>query len=100
MSDDLDNTLRKALRPVDPGEDFTARVLARADATDGFGRPELRHDLQVPGMRRNDGAEPLSRLDHCTDLDGRDDPPRQRPRAAAGDSRLVRQGLSRPSVIY
>ncbi len=34
MSDDLDNTLRKALRPVDPGEDFTARVLARV-AADG-----------------------------------------------------------------
>ena len=32
MSDDLDNTLRKALRPVDPGEDFTARVLARVAA--------------------------------------------------------------------
>ena len=30
MNEDLDNTLRKALRPVDPGEEFTARVLARA----------------------------------------------------------------------
>lgn len=30
MNDDLDNKLRKALRPVDPGEEFTARVLARA----------------------------------------------------------------------
>jgi len=32
MSEDLDNTLRKALRRVDPGEDFTARVLARVAA--------------------------------------------------------------------
>ena len=30
MNDDLDDKLRKALRPVDPGEEFTARVLARA----------------------------------------------------------------------
>ena len=30
MNEDLDNKLRKALRPVDPGEEFTARVLARA----------------------------------------------------------------------
>jgi hypothetical protein len=29
MSEDLENTLRKALRPIDPGEEFTARVLAR-----------------------------------------------------------------------
>jgi negative regulator of sigma E activity len=32
MSDDLDNSLRKALRPIDPGEAFTARVLARVAA--------------------------------------------------------------------
>ena len=29
MSNDLEDRLRQALRPVDPGEDFTARVLAR-----------------------------------------------------------------------
>ena len=29
MSEDLENQLRNALRPVDPGEGFTARVLAR-----------------------------------------------------------------------
>jgi hypothetical protein len=29
MSNDLDNDLRAALRPVDPGEKFTQRVLAR-----------------------------------------------------------------------
>ena len=32
MNEDLDDTLRKALRPVDPGEDFTARVMARVAA--------------------------------------------------------------------
>jgi negative regulator of sigma E activity len=32
MNEHLDDKLRKALRPVDPGEDFTARVLARVDA--------------------------------------------------------------------
>ncbi len=32
MNEDLDDKLRKALRPVDPGEDFTARVVARAAA--------------------------------------------------------------------
>lgn len=37
MSEDFDNTLRKALRPVDPGEDFTARVLARVAAEGGAG---------------------------------------------------------------
>jgi negative regulator of sigma E activity len=35
MSEDLDNKLRNALRPVDPGEDFTARVLARVAAEEG-----------------------------------------------------------------
>lgn len=32
MSDELENSLRAALRPVDPGEEFTRRVLARATA--------------------------------------------------------------------
>ncbi len=32
MSPDLERRLREALRPVDPGEDFTARVLARLAA--------------------------------------------------------------------
>jgi hypothetical protein len=32
VNDDLDNQLRKALRRVDPGEDFTARVLAQAES--------------------------------------------------------------------
>lgn len=32
MSRDLEKELREALRPVDPGEDFTARVLARVAA--------------------------------------------------------------------
>jgi hypothetical protein len=29
MSNDLENSLRAALRPVDPGEEFTASVMAR-----------------------------------------------------------------------
>jgi hypothetical protein len=29
MSNDLEDSLRSALRPVDPGEKFTARVMAR-----------------------------------------------------------------------
>ena len=33
MSNDLDDQLRKALRPVDPGEGFADRVLARIEAT-------------------------------------------------------------------
>ena len=40
MSDDLDNSLRKALRPVDPGESFTARVLARLAAEAESGRKD------------------------------------------------------------
>ena len=32
MNDDLDDPLRKALRPVDPEEGFADRVLARIDA--------------------------------------------------------------------
>jgi hypothetical protein len=32
MSDDLDQQLHKALRPVDPGERFTRNVLSRATA--------------------------------------------------------------------
>lgn len=30
MSDDLEKALRAALQPVDPGEDFSRRVMARA----------------------------------------------------------------------
>ena len=32
MSNDLEERLREALRPADPGEDFTTRVLARVAA--------------------------------------------------------------------
>lgn len=32
MSDELEKSLRAALRPLDPGEEFTQRVLARAAA--------------------------------------------------------------------
>jgi len=33
MSDDLDQELRKALRAVDPGEEFARNVLSRIDTT-------------------------------------------------------------------
>ena len=33
MSEELESRLRRALRPVDPGEDFTARVMAQVSAT-------------------------------------------------------------------
>ncbi len=33
MSDDLDRQLRKALQPVDPGEQFARNVLSRIDTT-------------------------------------------------------------------
>ena len=32
MTDELENALRRALRPQDPGEEFSARVMARLDA--------------------------------------------------------------------
>jgi negative regulator of sigma E activity len=32
MSEELERLLRRALRPVDPGEDFTARVMAQVSA--------------------------------------------------------------------
>lgn len=32
MSDELDKKLHRALRPIDPGADFTARVMERARA--------------------------------------------------------------------
>ena len=47
MSDDLDNTLRKALRPVDPGESFTARVMAQVAAEGESGRASA-----APASRR------------------------------------------------
>jgi hypothetical protein len=45
MSDDLDAELRRALRPVDPPEGFTERVMARVAS----GRsPAARHRWRVP----------------------------------------------------
>ncbi|MEP7244837.1 MAG: hypothetical protein ABI885_14315 [Gammaproteobacteria bacterium] len=38
MSEPLEEKLRNALRPVDPGEDFTARMLARVAAEAGSDR--------------------------------------------------------------
>lgn len=34
MTDEFEKTLRRALRPQDPGEDFSARVIARLDSTE------------------------------------------------------------------
>lgn len=45
MTDDLEDQLRKTLRPIDPGEGFTARVLARA-ASQGSAGP--RSDMREP----------------------------------------------------
>jgi serine/threonine protein kinase HipA of HipAB toxin-antitoxin module len=39
MTDELEKTLRRALRPQDPGEDFSARVVAHLDSS---GRPPAR----------------------------------------------------------
>lgn len=39
MSRDLEKELRRALHPVDPGEDFTARVLARLAAAPRAAEP-------------------------------------------------------------
>jgi len=55
VSDDLEDRLRQALRPLDPGEEFTARVLARVAADEGrvpptdtaAGRPPPRRRLWV-----------------------------------------------------
>lgn len=45
MSDDLDAELRRALRPVDPPQGFTERVMARVAS----GRsPGARHRWRVP----------------------------------------------------
>src|SRR5579862_7002657 len=48
MSDELERMLRQALRPVDPGEDFTARVLARVAAEPRPLRARLRHAVWIP----------------------------------------------------
>jgi hypothetical protein len=34
MTDELEKTLRRSLRPRDPGEEFSARVMARLDSSD------------------------------------------------------------------
>jgi negative regulator of sigma E activity len=53
MSEDLDATLRKALRPVDPGEDFTARVMARVAAGPaGPAGPQRSREMRSRGLRR------------------------------------------------
>jgi hypothetical protein len=42
MSDDLDQELRKALRPVDPGEAFARNVWSRIDTTAHRGHAPFR----------------------------------------------------------
>lgn len=49
MSNDLDNELRAALRPVDPGERFTQSVLARV-AAESTGSPRTPR-LQTTTLR-------------------------------------------------
>jgi hypothetical protein len=48
MSDELERMLRRALRPVDPGEDFTARVIARVSAEPGHPRTRWRRVAWIP----------------------------------------------------
>lgn len=43
MNEDLENKLQKALRPVDPGEDFTARVMARVADAGASEKPLAKH---------------------------------------------------------
>jgi hypothetical protein len=47
---DLERLLRRALRPVSPDEDFSARVLARltVSGVDHRGRPRSTHRLWLP----------------------------------------------------
>jgi negative regulator of sigma E activity len=48
MSDELERMLRRALRPVDPGEDFTARVIARVSTEPRPLRARWRHVVWIP----------------------------------------------------
>jgi hypothetical protein len=48
VSNDLEDELRRALRPVDPGEDFTARVLARVASGVPAARSMPRRFLWAP----------------------------------------------------
>jgi negative regulator of sigma E activity len=57
MSRDLEKDLREALRPVDPGEDFTARVLARLAADPAAA---TRGSAAAPVVRRRRAWIPLA----------------------------------------
>jgi len=48
VNEDLDKQLRQALRPVDPGEDFTARVLAQISAKPRSLRTHWRRAAWIP----------------------------------------------------
>ena len=48
MSEELERLLRRALRPVDPGEDFTARVMDQVPTDSGNLRPRARRATWIP----------------------------------------------------
>ena len=48
MNEELDKLLRHALRPVDPGEDFTARVMAGISARPGSRPARPRRAAWIP----------------------------------------------------
>lgn len=52
MSDDLEDRLRSALRPVDPGDEFTQRVLSRV------ARRELLAEERAPALRGDVSTSP------------------------------------------
>jgi len=47
MNDDLEHELRRALRPVDPGEDFTRAVMARLQSPNVVSLPRARPHSRV-----------------------------------------------------
>ena len=48
MNEELDKQLRQVLRPVDPGEDFTARVLAQISSNPRNLRAHWRRAAWIP----------------------------------------------------
>jgi hypothetical protein len=55
MNEDLDKKLHEALRPVDPGEEFTARVLAKVGAEADGDASDVSHASDF-GSARGVGA--------------------------------------------
>lgn len=52
MSSDLENRLRNALRPVDPGEEFSRRVLASVERARTMGEETSGSQSRWPFVRR------------------------------------------------